>query len=56
MDPYIYAMVSSTILTGHHSAPLTPAKEVAGGTLVWIGGHIYLVIGGVVLYVWKRKR
>lgn len=37
--------------------PLTPAKEVAGGTLVWIGDNIYLVgVRGVALYVWRRKR
>ena len=35
--------------------PLTPA-EVTGGTLVWIGDHIYLVAGGVALCVWRRKR
>lgn len=29
-----------------------PAKEVAGGVLVFIGGHIYLVAGGVALYTY----
>ena len=34
--------------------PLTAAKEVAGGTLVWIADHIYLVVGGVALHVRKE--
>ena len=31
------------------------AREVVGGVLVFMGDHVYLVIGGTIVYLYSRK-
>ena len=38
----------------HGWTPLTPAKVISGGVLVFLGDHIYIVLGGTMYYLYRR--